>query len=80
MKGLPVIVTILASRSNGDASEEVIRPTYEDPYTAEYKYLYDAIVHGAEVKTGPLDGERVSLNYADSTDGRQRSKTQSSSG
>ena len=57
MKGLPVTLTILSSKPNGEASEEVIRPTYEDTYTAEYRDLYEAIVNGAEVKTGPLDGE-----------------------
>lgn len=58
VKGLPVTASILSSNPNGEALEEIIRPTYEDTYTAEYRSLYDAIVKGAEVKTGPLDGKK----------------------
>lgn len=65
MKGLPVTTTILSSKPDGSASEEGIRPTYEDTYTAEYRSLYAAIVDGAEVKTGPLDGEYHSFVYPD---------------
>jgi hypothetical protein len=55
-----------SSKPNGDHSTETIRPTYEDAYTLEYRELYDAIVHGAEVKTGPMDGESKPIILASS--------------
>lgn len=57
IKGLPVSLTVLSRQPNGDHSEEYIRPTYEDPYTLEYKALYDAIVNGTEIKNGPMDAK-----------------------
>lgn len=61
VKGLPITATVLSSKSNGDFSEELIRPTYEDAYTLEYRDFYSAIVDGAEVKTTAVDGECVLL-------------------
>lgn len=58
VKGLPITATILSSKPNGDHSEEIIRPTYEDAFILEYRALYDAIVRGKPVKTTPGDGER----------------------
>ena len=57
IKGLPTTVHVMSRKPNGDLSEEVIRATYEDFYTLEYKALYSAIVNGTEVKTSVLDGE-----------------------
>lgn len=59
VKGLPITATILSSKPNGDHSEEVIRPTYEDAYTLEYKAMYAAITEGAPVKTTAADGEAI---------------------
>jgi len=36
-------------------TETIVRPTFTDPYTLELKALYDAVVHGAEIKTTPED-------------------------
>ncbi|KAL1412609.1 hypothetical protein Q8F55_000356 [Vanrija albida] len=55
VKGLPITATVLSTKPNGDFSEEVLRPTYEDAFTLEYRQLYAAVVHGAPVKTSPLD-------------------------
>lgn len=46
---------MLRSDENGDHVEEVVRPTYEDAFTAEYRALHAAITEGAEVKTSALD-------------------------
>lgn len=46
---------MLKTLSNGDFSEESIRPTYVDAYTLEYEDLYGCIVHGNKVKTSPTD-------------------------
>ncbi len=54
VKGLPITATVQYTR-DGDHVEEVIRPTYEDAFTLEYRALYDAITKGAPVKTGPED-------------------------
>lgn len=43
IKALPITTTILSRKPNGDHSEEVLRPTYEDAYTLEYRALYDAL-------------------------------------
>lgn len=55
VKGLPVTYSVLRSNQNGDHVEEAIRPTYEDPFTNEYRVLHAAITSAAEVKTNPLD-------------------------
>ncbi|OXG73217.1 hypothetical protein C348_06179 [Cryptococcus neoformans Gb118] len=55
IKGLPITATVLKTLSNGDFSEESIRPTYVDAYTLEYEDLYGCIVHGNKVKTSPTD-------------------------
>jgi hypothetical protein len=57
IKGLPITATVVERKANGDHSEELIRPTYEDAYTLEYKALYNAIVNGTEVRNGPLDAK-----------------------
>lgn len=48
---------------NGDYSEQVLRPTFEDAFTLEYKALHDAIVNGTPVKTSPLDCELSGPEY-----------------
>ncbi|GFZ46472.1 hypothetical protein JCM24511_04719 [Saitozyma sp. JCM 24511] len=58
VKGLPITATILSSKPNGDHSEEVIRPTYEDAYTLEYKAMYAAITEGTPVKTTAADAKQ----------------------
>lgn len=54
---MPITTTILRSLENGDHSEEVIRPTFEDAFTLEYKALYASLTQGAEVKTSVVDGK-----------------------
>lgn len=56
IKGLPITTTILSSNERGDHSEEIIRPTYEDPYTLEYKQWYEVLQGKKEAKTTPADG------------------------
>ena len=46
---------------NGDFSEEIIRPTYVDPYTLELPLLYDSIVNGKDYKTKPLDAKNDTI-------------------
>jgi hypothetical protein len=55
----------------------VIRPTYEDPYTLEYRRLYAAIVSGEEVKTTPLDGESYTPSSAATDIGMSNSQGRS---
>ncbi|WVQ93800.1 hypothetical protein IAU59_000878 [Kwoniella sp. CBS 9459] len=57
VKGLPIKLTVQKQLPNGDYSEQVIRPTYVDPYTLELPILYDAIVKGTEYKTTPADAK-----------------------
>ncbi|WVQ80389.1 hypothetical protein IAT38_002494 [Cryptococcus sp. DSM 104549] len=61
VKGLPIKLTIQRQLPNGDFSEQVIRPTYVDPYTLELPLIYDAIVHGKDYKTRPLDAKNDTL-------------------
>ncbi|WVR03480.1 hypothetical protein IAU60_000471 [Kwoniella sp. DSM 27419] len=55
VKGLPIKLVIQKQLPSGDYSEQVIRPTFVDPYTLELPLLYDSIVHGKEYKTTPAD-------------------------
>nr|XP_019049572.1 hypothetical protein I302_03361 [Kwoniella bestiolae CBS 10118]OCF28502.1 hypothetical protein I302_03361 [Kwoniella bestiolae CBS 10118] len=58
IKGLPITAKVVGKRDNGDHYEELIRPSYEDAYTLEYKALHDAIVKGEKVKTDALDAKQ----------------------
>lgn len=57
IKGLPITTTVLHENERGDHSEEVIRPTYEDPYTLEYKAWYEVLQGNEQAKTSALDGK-----------------------
>ncbi|WWC58281.1 uncharacterized protein I303_100819 [Kwoniella dejecticola CBS 10117] len=61
VKGLPIKLTIQKQLPNGDFSEQVIRPTYVDPYTLELPLLYDSIVNGKDYKTKPLDAKNDTI-------------------
>ncbi|WWD22402.1 hypothetical protein CI109_106893 [Kwoniella shandongensis] len=61
VKGLPIKLTIQKQLPSGDFSEQVIRPTYVDPYTLELPLIYDAIVNGTEYKTTPLDAKNDTI-------------------
>jgi hypothetical protein len=50
-------MTVLSSTEEGDHSEQVIRPTYEDPYTLEYKAWYNTLQTNQIPKTSASDGE-----------------------
>ena len=55
VKGLPINVTVKENDKNGQYSERIIRPTYQDAYTTEFLELYDALTTGKELKTTPED-------------------------
>ncbi|WWC66698.1 uncharacterized protein I206_100602 [Kwoniella pini CBS 10737] len=61
VKGLPIKFTIQKQLSNGDFSEQIIRPTYVDPYTIELPLLYDSIVNGKDYETKPLDAKNDTI-------------------
>lgn len=61
VKGLPIKLTIQRQLPNGDFSEQVIRPTYVDPYTLELDLIYDAVVNGKDYKTTPLDAKNDTI-------------------
>jgi hypothetical protein len=52
-----VTATILSTKEQGDHSVEVIRPTFEDPYTLEFKAWYAALNSGESIKTSAKDGQ-----------------------
>ncbi|KAK5126148.1 hypothetical protein LTR85_011504 [Meristemomyces frigidus] len=54
VKGLPVTMTI-KENVNGAYQERLVRKTYEDPYTLEYKELYALVTEGKPVKTTAAD-------------------------
>nr|XP_018267467.1 uncharacterized protein I303_01454 [Kwoniella dejecticola CBS 10117]OBR89625.1 hypothetical protein I303_01454 [Kwoniella dejecticola CBS 10117] len=58
IKGLPITAKVVGKRENGDHYEELIRPSYEDAYTLEYKALHDAIVKGTPVKNDAVDAKQ----------------------
>lgn len=49
-------MTVLGSTKEGDHLEQVLRPTYEDPYTLEYKAWYETLQGNQPVKTSASDG------------------------
>ncbi|KAF9462294.1 NAD-P-binding protein [Collybia nuda] len=55
VKGLPITLTIGENDAQGHYTEKVIRPTYEDCYTIQYRALYDAILKNGPVKCTPED-------------------------
>jgi len=57
VKGLPVTMTVLSSTEEGDHSEQIVRPTYQDAYTLEYKAWYDTLQNNQVPKTSASDGE-----------------------
>lgn len=57
VKGLPVTMTVLSSTEAGDHSEQIVRPTYQDAYTLEYKAWYDTLQTNQAPKTSASDGE-----------------------
>jgi hypothetical protein len=54
VKGLPVTMKI-RENVNGAYQERLVRKTYEDPYTLEYKELYALATEGKPVKTTVKD-------------------------
>ena len=55
VKGLPITLQIKERDAEGNYTERVVRPTYEDAYTLQWKSLYSSVVEGKPVKTTPLD-------------------------
>jgi hypothetical protein len=58
IKGLPITITLQSRLPTGEYSSQTIRPTYEDPYTLEFRELYACIVEGKEVRTSVGDARR----------------------
>ncbi|RFU33977.1 hypothetical protein B7463_g2340, partial [Scytalidium lignicola] len=54
VKGLPTTMHIRENDKNG-YKETMIRKTYEDNYTLEFKELYTWMTEGKRIKTTPLD-------------------------
>ncbi|KAK8845456.1 hypothetical protein IAR55_006169 [Kwoniella newhampshirensis] len=61
VKGLPIKLIIQRQLPSGDYSEQIIRPTYVDPYTIELPLIYDAIVNATEYKTTPSDAKNDTI-------------------
>lgn len=55
VKGLPVTMTVSEKADDGGYRETMIRRTYEDPYTIEFKKFYAFVLNGAMVKTTAED-------------------------
>lgn len=55
VKGLPITMTVCEKDEDGGYKETVMRRTYEDPYTIEFKKFHDLVVNGVEVKTTASD-------------------------
>ncbi len=55
IKGLPITATTLSRLPNGDHSEQIVRPTYEDYYTLQFNELYRVMAEGAPIKTDVMD-------------------------
>ncbi|TIA90019.1 hypothetical protein E3P99_01738 [Wallemia hederae] len=51
IKGLPIKLVIGEGDADGRYIERVVRPSYEDAYTIEYKAFYDAVRNGKQHKT-----------------------------
>jgi len=58
IKGLPITITIQSRLPSGEYSSQTIRPTFEDPYTLEFRELYDCIVGGKDFRTSVVDARR----------------------
>lgn len=56
VKGLPITITVREKVEGGDSYQErIIRPTYEDPYTIEFKEWYECMMQGRRPKTSTED-------------------------
>lgn len=59
VKGLPTTITIKEKVSGTDTYQErMLRPTYEDSYTIEFKEWYKCITEGKAVKTTIVDARQ----------------------
>jgi predicted dehydrogenase len=58
IKGLPITITTQTRLPSGGYSSQTVRPTYEDPYTLEFRELHACIVEGKEVRTSVVDARR----------------------
>jgi len=55
VKGLPITLTIGENDASGHYVERIIRPTYEDCYTIQFKALHAALTKNGPVKCTPED-------------------------
>ncbi|KAH7109409.1 hypothetical protein B0J11DRAFT_474504 [Dendryphion nanum] len=58
IKGLPTTMVVKDSLPDGSYRESTIRRTYEDPFTLQLKEVYDWVVYGKTIKTGPTDARQ----------------------
>lgn len=58
VKGLPVTMTVRERVGETGFQERMVRRTYEDPYTLEWKEFYDCVVRGKAPKTSALDARQ----------------------
>ncbi|KAK5059795.1 hypothetical protein LTR84_009678 [Exophiala bonariae] len=56
VKGLPINL-LIRENLDGTYRESIVRKTYEDPYTVEFKKLYDMVVNRKAVKTTAKDAK-----------------------
>jgi predicted dehydrogenase len=54
VKGLATKM-IIKENYNGEYRETLVRRSYEDPYTREFKELYEVLRNGKPIKTTPTD-------------------------
>jgi predicted dehydrogenase len=62
VRNLPVRVTALDASGDGTV-QHALAPTWEDPFTSEWRAFHRSVVHGAPVETPPEDA-RVDLELA----------------
>lgn len=58
VKGLPITMIISEKHGEGGYRETMLRRTYEDPYTIEFKKFHDFVVNRTEVKTSAEDAAK----------------------
>lgn len=59
IKGLPTTITIREKVEGTDAYQErIVRPTYEDSYTVEFREWHDCITQGKKAKTSIADARK----------------------
>ncbi|RAK97044.1 Gfo/Idh/MocA family protein [Aspergillus ibericus CBS 121593] len=58
VKGLPIYVEVEEVNEHGEVQKRTMLSSYEDAYTAELQAVYEAFVHGKEIKTSVEDARQ----------------------